>query len=85
MPSAHPFQVVARFLQRFGEDVEGREHEAPSPAAQKRLRQFAQGKLSAAQRVAVTQSLAQNPAWLEWLAGEVKLQRPKSTPRPRKK
>ncbi len=66
---SNEFEILARFLERFGDDVQGRElTEAPTP----KLRAFAQGTLTPTERADLLAGLQDNPEWLAWLAQEVK-------------
>jgi len=69
---SNPFEILTRFLDRFGEEVEGRELPEPSGEAQIKLRAFAQGKLPEAQQGELIDLLNRNPQWIARLAEEVK-------------
>jgi hypothetical protein len=43
------FEILAGFLDRFGDEVEGRESPEPPPEIQNRLRDLAQGRLAPAE------------------------------------
>lgn len=69
---ANQFTILARFLDRYGDDVEGRSMEAPSAEVQQKLRNFASGSLSDAEREDVIALLQTNPHWVPLLAQETK-------------
>ncbi len=66
------FEILAGFLDRFGDEVEGRELQAPSPELEGKLRSFARGALPAAEQPEVMGVLSRNPQWIALLADEVK-------------
>jgi len=70
MPNS--FEILSRFLDRFGDDVEGRSREQPSADVQLELKQFVSGALSEAERTELLRRLAANPQWLTLLAREAK-------------
>ena len=70
MPS--PFEILAGFLEKFGDEVEGREHEPIPDDVQGRLRQLARGSLPDAEHSELFTLLNQHPHWISALAAEVK-------------
>ena len=74
------FEILARFLDRVGEEVEGREHRQLSEDVHAKLRHFAAGRLPASEQEQMVELLTRNPEWMESLASEVKALRaaPKS-------
>ncbi len=66
------FQILAGFLERFGDEVEGRELRDMPPEVGVKLRDFARGNLAEADRAELFKLLNENPAWLGRLAEEVK-------------
>ena len=66
------FEVMSKFLDRFGDDVEGRSLEEPSPEVKLKLKGFAAGSLSEPERNEVIGLLQANPGWVTLLAREVK-------------
>ncbi|HWX21738.1 MAG TPA: hypothetical protein VN578_17680 [Candidatus Binatia bacterium] len=66
------FQILAKFIERFGDEVEGRELQEPSQDTKVKLQQLARGTLSEPQRAELFLQLHHNPQWLPWLAQEVK-------------
>ena len=66
------FQVLAGFLERFSDEVEGRELQEPTAEIQTKLCDFARGELPEAERNKMMGLLSQNPQWIARLAEEVK-------------
>lgn len=66
------FEILAGFLERFGDEVEGRELQEPPPEIKSQLRELAQGHLPQAQCTELLAVLGRNPAWISRLADEVK-------------
>ena len=69
------FQILARFLDQFTNEVQGRELGAPPEEAKARLLQLARGELPPAERKKLLLELVRNSEWLGWLAQEVKAMR----------
>ena len=69
---SNPFTVLSKFLDRYGDDVEGRSMEEPSADVQQKLKGFAAGSLSEAERKDVIALLQTNPHWVPLLAREAK-------------
>lgn len=69
---ADTFQILARFLERFGDDVEGRQLGEPAEETRTKLRHLANGTLKSQERAELMGQLSHNPAWVAWLAQEVK-------------
>jgi hypothetical protein len=69
---SNSFTVLTRFLERYGDDVEGRSMEEPSAELKLKLKSFAAGGLSEAERNDVIGLLQVNPHWVPLLAREVK-------------
>jgi hypothetical protein len=72
---ANTFEILSGFLDRFDDEVEGRELQQPAPEIQGKLREFAQGKLSEPEQNELIRMLTQNPHWVNGLADEVKAMR----------
>ena len=66
------FQILARFLDRFGPEVAGRELAEPPEKIQAQLRKLARGNLPQPEQEKVFMLLRNNPEWTAWLAQEVK-------------
>ena len=69
---ANEFEILAGFLARFGDEVEGRELQDPPKDVQAKLRELAQGNLPESERSQLFNLLKENPAWIGRLADEVK-------------
>jgi hypothetical protein len=78
------FQILARFLERYGDDVEGRAVAEPAVDLQEKLQRLARGTLPETEQEELFTVLNRNPDWISWLAREVKALRPAGagTPRP---
>jgi hypothetical protein len=74
------FRILAGFLERFGEEAEGRALQEPPDEVKGRLREFARGSLPASEHPGVLEMLSRNPQWVAWFAGEVKALRPGNQP-----
>jgi len=74
------FQILAGFLERFSDEVEGRSLEEPSTELKLKLQQFARGTLAEAERDPLILLLKQNPQWIPLLAAEAKAMRRDSGP-----
>lgn len=73
---ANEFEILAGFLARFGDEVEGRELQDLPRDVQVKLRALAQGNLPESERLQLFNLLKENPAWIGRLADEVKSLRP---------
>lgn len=69
---SNTFEILARFLDQFGDEVEGRQAEEPPESVQHRLRDLAAGRLAGSDRSEVFGLLNQHPGWVPWLAKEIK-------------
>jgi hypothetical protein len=69
---ANEFEILAGFLARFGDEVEGRELQDLPRNVQDQLRELARGSLPETERSQLMSLLNQNPAWIGQLADEVK-------------
>jgi hypothetical protein len=72
------FQILAGFLERFGDEVEGRQFEEPSEETTIKLRQLATGALPEPDRAEVFALLNSHTEWISRLAKEVKTLRPET-------
>jgi hypothetical protein len=70
------FTTVFSFLERCGPEVAGRELSQPDAELSAKLIRFARGQCDAAERSEVCEILRVNPAWLRWLADQVRMSRP---------
>jgi len=69
---ANEFEILAGFLAKFGDEVEGRELLDPPKNVQAQLRELARGSLSETERSQLMTLLNENPTWIGRLADEVK-------------
>jgi hypothetical protein len=69
---AHKLQILLRFLERFDDEVQGRELSEPPGDAKIRLQRFARGTLPEDEQTEVFVLLDRHPEWIAWLAREVK-------------
>ena len=69
---SNEFAILAKFLDRYADDVEGRSMEEPSAEVQQKLKDFAAGSLPEADRNDVISLLHTNPHWVPMLAREAK-------------
>jgi hypothetical protein len=72
---ANEFEILANFLAKFSDEVEGRELQDVPRDMQAKLRELAQGNLAESERSRVFDLLKENPAWIGRLADEVKAMR----------
>ncbi len=72
------FEILSRFLEKFGDEVEGRGLAEMPPEVKTRLQQFARGALSSAEQDELIECLSQNPEWVSLLAASVKALRGES-------
>ena len=66
------FHILARFLERYGDDVEGRALPELTGDTQEKLKRLARGNLPEPDRMELFALLSRNPDWVAWLAREVK-------------
>jgi hypothetical protein len=69
---ANDFEILAGFLAKFSDEVEGRELQELPKDVQVKLRELAQGSLPESERSRLFDLLKENPAWVGRLADEVK-------------
>jgi hypothetical protein len=74
------FQILARFLEHFGDEVEGRELAEPADDVKIKLRQLAGGGLPEPEQAELFNQLNRNPQWIAWLATQVKSRRSTKAP-----
>jgi hypothetical protein len=65
-------RILMKFLERFEDEVQGRELSEPSEDAKTRLERFARGKLPEDEQTELLVLLDRHPEWTAWLAKEVK-------------
>lgn len=73
---SNTFEILTGFLERFGEEVEGRALSEPGGEVVEQLKLLARGNLPDEKRPALFELLNQHPDWLARLAGEIKALRP---------
>jgi hypothetical protein len=66
------FELLAGFLDRFGDEVEGRQWPEPPPDIQEKMRALAQGRLEQVERNELFSLLNRNPDWIPRLVTEIK-------------
>ena len=76
------FEILAKFLEKFGDEVEGREFAELTPEVRTKLQQFAKGSLSAGEQSELIERLSQNPEWVTRLAADVKAMRSDTSKKP---
>ena len=72
---SNDFKTLVDFLDRFGPEVSGKALMAPHSDAAAKLQRFATGACSKDERTEVCEMLRLHPAWLRWLADQVKMAR----------
>jgi hypothetical protein len=76
------FSILARFLEQFEHDVEGRAAADVPNDIREKLAGFARGELPERERHEFILLLQSNPQWIPVLAREVKALRPATGPGP---
>jgi hypothetical protein len=69
---AASFQSLLKFLERFDDEVQGRESPEPTGAEKMKLQLLARGTLPAREHAEAFALLDKNPEWIGWLAREIK-------------
>ena len=69
---SNTFETLARFLDRYSDEVEGRELEEVPVQLRPKLRGFAQGTLPEPERQELARLLKENPRWVTLLAEEAR-------------
>lgn len=69
---AERLQILLKFLERFDDEVQGRELSEPAGDVKTKLQRFARGALPQPEQTEVFGLLDQHPEWTAWLAKEVK-------------
>jgi hypothetical protein len=69
---AERLQILLKFLERFDDEVQGRELTEPAEETKIRLRNFARGTLPEKEQTEIFILLDRHPDWTAWLAKEVK-------------
>ena len=65
-------QILLKFLERFDDEVQGRELSEPADETKIILQRFARGTLPEKEQTEVFVLLDGHPEWTAWLAKEVK-------------
>ena len=66
------FKILAGFLEKYSDDVEGRSLDEAPAEVRKQLLDFACGRLNAGDRAKVSQLLKEHPQWVTLLAQEAR-------------
>jgi len=69
---SNSFEILSKFLERYGDEVEGRSLEEPSADVKLKLKRFASGSLPESERNELITVLQANPQWVSLLAQEAK-------------
>jgi len=69
---SNSFEILSKFLERYGDEVEGRSLEEPSADVKLKLKRFASGSLPESERNELITVLQANPQWVGLLAQEAK-------------
>ena len=69
---ANTFEILTRFLERYDDEVEGRQLAEPADEVKIKLRRLARGELPTAEQGELLGLLNRNPHWIGRLADEVK-------------
>ena len=69
---AERLQILLKFLERFDDEVQGRELSEPADETKIKLQRFARGTLTEQEQTEIFMLLDRHPDWTAWLAKEVK-------------
>jgi hypothetical protein len=69
---AERLQILLKFLERFDDEVQGREQSEPAEETKIKLQRFARGALTEQEQTEIFILLDGHPDWTAWLAKEVK-------------
>jgi hypothetical protein len=69
---AERLQILLKFLERFDDEVQGRELSEPAEETKIKLQRFARGTLTDEEQTEIFILLDRHPDWTAWLAKEVK-------------
>ncbi len=72
MRTSHEFDTLLDFLGRWGPEVEGHHLPTPESPVAARLLRFARGECDETEREELCRLLRAHPAWLQWMADQVK-------------
>jgi hypothetical protein len=76
------FEIITKFLARYGAAVEGRGGDMPDRDALMLFRKFASGKATPEERADVVELVDLRPNWIAALADEIKQHRERTTVEP---
>jgi hypothetical protein len=68
---SNSFEMLVEFLQRFGDEVEGRALVEPPEPVQRQLEALARGEVSETDRRELMRQLSTHPEWVARLAAEL--------------
>ncbi len=69
---AERLHILLKFLERFDDEVQGRELSEPGEDTKIKLQRFARGTLTDEEQTEIFILLDRHPDWTAWLAKEVK-------------
>jgi hypothetical protein len=69
---AERLQILLKFLERFDDEVQGRELSEPAEETKIKLKRLARGTLTEKEQTEIFILLDHHPDWTAWLAKEVK-------------
>ena len=69
---AERLQILLKFLERFDDEVQGRELLEPAQETKDKLQRFARGTLTDQEQTEMFILLDRHPDWTAWLAKEVR-------------
>lgn len=75
------FEILAKFLERSGPEVEGRIRDVPDSDAIELFRKFANGKATPEERTRMVKLVDSRPDWIAALAAEIKQRRQTTEPK----
>jgi hypothetical protein len=76
------FKILADFLEKYGDDVEGRSAAKAPDEVRRQLQDFAAGHLRPDERARISQLLKENPQWVGLLAEAVRTAGPRGSSPP---
>jgi hypothetical protein len=79
---SNDFETITRFLNRYGDDVEGRELDEIPAQLKPKFRDFALGTLKESDRKELAMMLKEHPHWVTFLAEEARAARGGDQPNP---
>lgn len=73
---ANDFEQITRFLNRFDDEVQGRDAMRPDPELRDQLERLARGECTDNERTRLCELLSKHPEWVGFLADSIKQMRP---------